>query len=259
MSGQRAEQQQLERVETAKGWACWTDPSAVLGDPLSEYFGRPGLWRIVRAEERMIRVFECGPLCELAEKAEQEAPRSSPKELEQELCAWARASARGRLPGRWTAPEPERVATWFEPERLSVRAGSHLAKGELECDAKRVRVLVSEIVRFDDAISDARLRWAHELCIDAQSRWHWVRFEIADRRVRAEIDLSGAPPSLAEPLFVTALEALVFSVRWVLPALSVLADSGAVSSVLDRGPWWSQGVATHHWSGGPASHSVPIE
>ena len=76
------------------------------------------------------------------------------------------------------------------------------------------------------------------LCLDAQLCWQLLRVGIVDDCVRAEIDLTGVPPDLAEPLFRIAVEALVFGVRWALPGLALVADSNARSEVLDRGPWW---------------------
>ncbi len=183
-------------------------------------------------------------------------------EQEAALREWARTTADDELSAGWCAPDSDLLADLLDSQRLTVRAGPHVAKGEFECGAERLRLIFSELVRLDDGLPEPRLAWLRELCLDAQSRWQLVRFGVAAGRVRAEVDLSGVPHALAEPLAGWALEALVFAVGWALPALVLIADPNLNSLALDRGPWWSSGASpaakTRSVSGTSTSSSVSI-
>lgn len=254
MNPRRMRVTRMRRADTASGWSGWQMRDRSLGDPLEDQLGRPGLWQFARrglVDDDGIKQFLYPDLVHLASLTGSEAWRQDPASLESDIRAWARATSHAKLPSGWAPPSPDEVSTWFAAERLTVRAGPHLARGGLECDAEALRVVFPELIRLSDALPDARRAWARELCFDAQSRWHTVRFGLADDRVRAEIDLSGVPEAIAQPLFTFAFEALVFSVRWVLPSLALVSDPSAASHVLDRGPWWRPETATLRSTRGP--------
>jgi hypothetical protein len=235
----------LTRVANDTGWTTWVDRSRCGHSVATDSLGRPGLWRAVRGEAEIVTAFACPPLSasdSFGTVRGDEEGATMP--FDAALREWACETASDDLPETWVAPVRGEVEDWFDADRLNVRTGSHVAKGVLECGTERFRLRFPDLVRLDAGLLEARVAWLRELCLDAQSRWQLVRFGIADGRVCAEVDLSGAPPALAEPLVGWAVEALVLSVAWLLPALAVVSDPAATSPVLDLGPEWMRGGAT---------------
>jgi hypothetical protein len=232
----------MQRAECEAGWSGWGIRDRCSGDPLEDQLGQPGLWHVERgtlaSTSDGFSLFIYPDIDRLASLVGGAAWALDPHQLTVEMRDWARATSRGKLPPTWDPPSPQEVASWLTLDRLTVRSGPHLSKGQLECDAKALRIVFPELVRLRDALPETRRAWLRELCFDAQSRWHMVRFGLRDRRVRAEVDLSGVPAAIAQPLFTVALEALLFSVSWVLPSLALVNDPSATTPVLDRGPWW---------------------
>ena len=231
----------IERVVGRAGAADslrWVDSTpAGAANPFTR-IGEPGLWRPTCIEDRIVSGFACPSPARLARFGGGEARVRDSARLEAEVEAWARASLRGALPRAWRAPGADEAASWVGAEKLAVRSGAHAVQGVLECSAERLRVRFPEVVCISDGLSKARLEWLRALCLDTQLRWQLARFGIVGDRVCAEIDLSGAPDDLVEPLLRVAALALVVSVGWVLPALALIVDPSARSMALDRGPWW---------------------
>jgi hypothetical protein len=227
----------IERMDSEPGSLMWVRGAVSIATTRrDDWIGDAGLWRATQIEDRVVSAFSCPSVASLARFGlldEREAPR-----LEQEIEAWAQATSRRMLPKEWQAPEAQVASSWLAPDKLAVRAGSQVAKGELECDPEHLRVSFPQVVRLDQGLSPERQEWMRALCLDAQLRWQLVRFGIVEDCVHAEVDLSGVPADLAEPLFRVAVEALVFAVGWALPGLALVADPSAKSAVLDRQPWW---------------------
>jgi hypothetical protein len=250
MSGRGLGKTALARVDGSGGWTTWIDRSRSGERASVDTLGRRGLWRAVRREEGIDTTFACPPLSRLV-GIQEETSLSG----EAAVREWACATANDDLPDAWSAPVRTAVEDWFDADRLSVRAGAHIAKGELECGPERLRLRFPDLVRLDPRLPESRQAWVRALCLDAQSRWHLVRFGVVEERVCAEVDLSGAPPVLAESLVGWALEALVFSVGWALPAFALVADPDVSCPALDLGPGWLREVGDHQTSptAGPSS------
>jgi hypothetical protein len=223
------------------GWLALALREPLPGDPLRDLLGTPGLWRGVREpspenEPRWVRVFDLPPL--LPPEAEDETDAQHPCVA---LLDWAEATADGSTPRDWTPPQREEVEDWIEPTRRSVRAGAHIAQIDLVVDPSRFGLVISALARIPAELPPTRTAWLDELCHDAQERWRMVRFGIdeATASIRAEVDLTGAPPGLARPLVELALAALTCSAAWALPSFSVVTDLGVKSQALDRKPRWA--------------------
>jgi hypothetical protein len=219
---------------------------------LTDFIGRPGLWRALSLDGSSRAVFACPKAAQLVPIGSWGIAEARAAELE--LFAWARDTARGRLRRDWQAPSPEEVESWLAARQLVARASGRVVKGEVECDAKSLRIFFPELARLSDELSSARRSWASALCLDAHSQWQLARFALVDDRVQAEVDLSGVPASMAPALFALALDALVVAVEWVLPALALVTDSSVASRTLDREPRWSVGESSSRGPGAPAPH-----
>ena len=228
-------------------WVTWIDRSRSPASSPQENEGRPGLWRVVRAEgDGLVTAFACPPIATFAipdasGSSRVEGTQSSEgdsKTVEDMLFDWACATAQRAVPEGWSAPDRDRLMDTFDPDRLIVRVGSNVARGELECAGQTLRLRFAELVRLDPVLSEPRRDWIRELCLEAQTRWQWARFSVDADRVSAEVDLSGAPIPLLDEIFGWAFDALVFSVGWALPALALVADEDLSSPEFDRGPAW---------------------
>jgi hypothetical protein len=123
----------------------------------------------------------------------------------------------------------------------SLRAGSLVREIEVVGSPTRFALSVPSLTRIPEGLSAGRRSWINELSYDAQARWRLVRFG-TDRggRVRAEVDLTGAPLEEAEALVELALAALTAAAVWALPGIAAAADTRIASRLLDRGPGGAQ-------------------
>jgi hypothetical protein len=244
VSPRRQPRIEIERPRSAADWTVFVAPEATRATSHSGSPNATGLWRSALREGRVSKIFDVPPLAYLRRHAEADLDDDSA--LLDELSEWALASSRGDHPVGWSAPAADVVSTWIDRDRLTVRSGPHIVKGELRSDGKTLAIAFPELARIGEELPDARRAWSEALCLDAQSRWHMVRFSVAGDRIGAQVDLSGAPSSVMRPLFVRAFEALIFSVGWVLPALALVTDPSAESRLLDRGPVWAQDALRDH-------------
>jgi len=236
----------LLQVRQRNGCIEWLDCDADVPEQLPSCFGEPGLWRWQRHAGECERAFVLPPLppglaalaLDEIEDDEGDAldgacadPRSASS-----VRGWVEATSRGRLPQAWRAPEPSEAASWLDAGRLSLRAGGRLAKAELDCRPDRLRVVCAEVARPAAQLDPARQAWLHAVCDDAQQRWLLVRMAFEDGVVRAEVDVSGVPAALAEPMVVLAFESLARAVVSTLGALSLLCDSDLSSHLLASPP-----------------------
>lgn len=238
------------------GWA-WIDRAWDGAGATSDELGRPGLWRVVRSGSALARRFDCPALLGRENEAGDDPgldaladgelrpegegllvpdPGERARRMTEALRSWAAASADAALPVGWRAPDRAEAESWIDPGRLTVRAGAQVARGAFECSEDRLRLRFPELVAFDAALPAHRRAWLEALCVDAQSRWQLVRCGVEAERLVAEVDLSGAPIELAPALVARALEALVFTVGWMLPACVLLADPAVTCGLFDRDP-----------------------
>ena len=196
-------------------------------DP-AEQLGAPGLWRVdERGHARVhdlpqFRGLAAGELATLVD--------------------WAFETRAGRVPEGWEAPARDELEDWIDPRRLGVRApglGVGVVRGELVCGDGRLALVFPELARVPDDLEPERRGWLDALLDDAQRRWRLVRFGIArdagaGLRVRAEVDLSGVPPTWARPLVQLSFDALLWAAGWALSPVSFVADPAASSRALEK-------------------------
>ncbi len=202
--------------------------------------GTPGLWKWRSCGSSAVRVFDLPPL-ELASSEDDDPDPDDPGQDRRpafaELIAWAEATRGAKAPARWAPPEEELLDGIAAP-RLAVRAGGSAAQGEIVRGPGRLAVVFPELVELPARLPTARSRWLHELCHDTEERWRLVRLrpDPGSGRVRAEVDLTGAPYGCARSLLLLSLEALSYAIEWLLPSLALVVDPTAESRALDREP-----------------------
>lgn len=205
----------------AAGWGVlWPARTSATRDPLYAHLGEPGLWRWTPAVDSRhpCRIFELPPVLLPRGYANHE------QTIFQETVEWARATRpRDATSLDWTPPPLEQVKDWLPERGLSVRAGTLARQGTLVHSPQRL-ALEFPVVSCPDDLPPERRQWLRELLLDAQMRWRLARVGIAREKVWAEIDLTGAPPCVLEPLLPVALECVRWLVAWVLEPAQFLVD-----------------------------------
>lgn len=154
------------------------------------------------------------------------------------LARWALATAGGAPPVAWTPPARAEVELLLPPARLCVRNGSLLSQGRLVHAPERLALVFPLSLRAPKDLSRARSLWLAECLADAQRTWRMVRFGCAAdaRTPQAEIDLTGAPGFALQPLLRISIDSLRNAVRWLLPSIALLVDTGADCRALRMHP-----------------------
>jgi len=198
-------------------------------DPLNALLGAPGLWKIVTDEvHRPWKIFEF-PQVVVAEnnpawQPSNEAVKSSlPTALQ-----WAGDTLVGERINGWRCPPKQEIMALLDPGSLTAHCGLHARQGELVCSSKRLALWFPLIFHVSDNLPDTHYFWLRNLLIDAQNRWKLVRIglrnESSAATVRAEVDLTGAPPSMLDGLLTVAVAALHAVVAWVVPPAEFLIE-----------------------------------
>lgn len=190
-------------------------------EPFAAQLGQPGLWRwtVPVGCKRACFLFELPRRLVTAAHYQQDD-----RSIMEEIVAWARATRPGNtaLLG-WTSPPLALVNTWLPDSGLTARSGALARQGTIDHSPQRL-ALEFPVVERPAELSLARRQWLRELLLDAQKRWHLVRFGIAGQRICAQVDLTGAPQSVLEPLLPVALECLRWVVSRVLEPAQLLVD-----------------------------------
>lgn len=216
------------RFTLADGWATLRSSRPLAhADPLRDLLGRPGLWKLVRSPQGVVRVFELPPLpTDLGE--EEDEP------LSPDAClAWAQATARGEVPDNWAPPPRSEVDAWLTGGALTVAAGAVVRQGELIHRPDRLALRYPVLLRLPSELSPLRRAWLEELLLDAQDRWRLVRVGLAGDAAWAEVDLTGCPGPLMECLFRAGRDALRWVVGWLAESTAFLADPGATCRAVE--------------------------
>ena len=218
--------------------ASTTSPDVV--DPLRGQLGRPGLWKRVEIAEDSGDVrcrFELPPaILDRSDGDEEEGAEPFAAAM-----AWAIETARGEVPADWTQPSAEDIG--MEKDEFVVQHGRFVRQGRLVRGegllALRVPILkrsadVEDRPVFDPQASDPRSAWLRRLLVDGQNRWRMVRvgLDSPEALVLAEIDLSGAPHSVAGILVRASLGVLRGIVTWLVAPVDLLADRALAREAL---------------------------
>jgi hypothetical protein len=205
--------------------------------PLRGNLSRPGLWKPVSggAVSRPGRVFELPP--SLVPGGDR---RSGGGEIDQafrDIVLWALATEAGGPVEGWIPPEREEVREWIPDDGLTVQTGPVARQGALVHDPARLALSFELLPCTRPDLTKARKRWLEELLIDAQDRWRMVRIGMTDESaVVAEIDLTGAPEAVAEPLVRISLDALRWFVQWIVQPVEFVALGTGPCRALDSAP-----------------------
>ena len=119
-------------------------------DPFSETLGHPGLWRYLRGKRALERVFDLPPLASAGDGNGNGAGAATA--ASESLLAWAEATSSGKLVDGAGRVSSEEVASWFSPHRLTVRAGSLVTQGSLECSEERLALVFGELAQVPDTL-----------------------------------------------------------------------------------------------------------
>ncbi len=230
----------------------WTGPDAILtteGDWLCLTTRRrakdassspAGLWKQRPGTGReKARVFEA-PLEAIVERIDDVGLDDQPGvETVSLLTAWAIDTLDGGVSDDWTPPSTDRLDELVPATALTFRAGSFIEPARLISDDRTLRVQVT-LGRIDPTISTARLKWVKRLVADSDrirlARLELCRTDDGQASIEAAIDLTGAPPAIAEALLPIAVDALRHCFTFLVPITTLIGDARCSSRVLETEP-----------------------
>ena len=200
--------------------------------------GSQGLWRNAGPDEASLR-FEL-PKRVLVGSGDDDEPFDAVAAA----LDWASLKLAGSTVANWQPPEPAEVQTWLRPGVLTARSEGVPRQGQLVCGNGRLAVRF-EVVRVRPGLNPARRAWLEELIADARRQLRMVRIGLepvaAQRQgtgpssLIIEVDFSGAPLPLLEPLVRFGAEAASLAVQWLLAPAVLLCDGGPCQ-LIDRIP-----------------------
>lgn len=214
---------------------AWPDKA----DPLSDHVGEPALWKPVRAGHQLRRVFTVQESLVRASEgaAVLDETDRSPFEC---IIDWALATADGVAPIGWALPERETINACLPKMRLTIVHCSYTRQVELIHAPGRLALRVSILSNLPAELPELRLRWLRVLLLETQDDNHLVRLGFARDRdqtaVVAEIDLTGVPAALLEPMISTSLDALRWVASLLVESADFIAEAGMVSRALEICP-----------------------
>ncbi len=228
------------RLSIAAGWLV-LQPASAKGSraPRLADLGAPGLWRPVAGPglERAHGVFEV-PLAALRAGNAIRIDDDGQDALA-EVLAWARATRPGSVElGDWSPPPQETVREWLPDDALTVRASCLARQGRLVHAPQRLAVEFP-VARCPEDLDAERRAWLGRVLADARMRWRLARIGLVDGEIRAEIDLTGAPPPVIEALLPLAVDALRWVVAWVLEPVQFLVDVTHACADATLQPGWA--------------------
>jgi hypothetical protein len=205
-------------------WSTLRSTEPLVGvDPLRGLLGEPGAWHFVRGADCTIRkLLELpSPVFNFQTDADALDDAESPL---RELLNWGLATDKGLITSGWKAPERAEIDTWMSPGALTIQRGPIVRQGRIHLEANRLAIRFPLVTSLPEGLSANRRLWLRELLLDGQNRWRMVRLGLTEQGAEAEIDLSGAPPVVLEPLFKASLDALRWVVQWLALSAAFLAD-----------------------------------
>lgn len=215
------------------GWLNLTTrrrPKAASSSPAT-----PGLWKWRPGTGRgRSRVFEA-PLQAIVERIDDVGLDDHPGvEAVSLLTAWAIDTLDGRVPNGWTPPSTDRLDELVPAAALSFRAGSFIEPARLISEKHTLRVQVT-LGRIDPTLSTERRKWVTRLVAESD-RIRLARLDLCPASIEAVIDLTGAPPAIAEALLPIAVDALRHCFTFLVPTTTLIGDARCSSRVLETEP-----------------------
>lgn len=216
-------------------WAVLQTSESLRGvDPLHGQLGKPGVWKFVRNPRtgKYRAVFEL-PSATLHPDDED----GDEMDLEAQCVEWAFATARGHIPDGWVNKPREEVLSWLPARGLTLQAGPHLRQGALLHSDTQLSLRMPILPKIPDNLPAGRREWIEELLLESQSQWRLVRTGFTEQGgIEAEVNLTGAPDGVVEPLIRTSLDSLRWVVERLMGPMVLLADPSLSSRALETIP-----------------------
>ena len=192
--------------------------------------GSPGPWKILSGGRFRHAVFE-SPRCivdAMADEDDDEDEGDARIVSLRRFVKWGKSTANGTPTPGWSPPPAEQVAAWVGAERLTVHYDGDVSRGRLVRSDTRLSVVFPIIVRVPRDLPPHRREFLDQLLDDAHHSWRMVRVGIRqtgdEQSAVAEVDITGAPLPIVEPLLRYATDALRHVVRWAAPSANLLAS-----------------------------------
>lgn len=217
----------------ARGWLVFTSPWPSTADPLHS-LGAFGLWKPVRDEQQMRRMFAVRQSWMADDDF---CPADEDRSSYDCLVDWASATAEGTLPSGWVVADRTSVDACLGKTRLTLVHRGFTRQLQILHAADRLTLRLPILPAVPANLPEARRRWLRTLLLDAQNTHQLFRLgfiqEGAQTSVIAEIDLTGVPSMLLEPLLSKSCDALRWVVAWLVESADFLAQADVASRALE--------------------------
>ena len=196
------------RVEIESGWLRFETERSTGREPNSECGLPPGPWK--RLEQRLLADV---PLVIFADTSADDLG-----DVLMSVVNWLTATSNGATSPEWTRPTADTVETWVPASGRTIRLGNRVKSVDLCCD-QGVALRFPLFRKPPAGIKGNRGVWLHTCLLESQEIYRMVRVQESGDSVVAEVDVTGVPVAVAEPLFRAGIDCL----RAAVPAMADLA------------------------------------
>jgi hypothetical protein len=184
-----------------------------------------GPWKSVAEGRHRIRVAELPARISGRISADADDATLSASPL-QDAIRWTLRARDGFWDDSWNCPSRDQVLSWLSPENMTIASGRHARQAELVADGSRLALRAAILPTIPQELPAPRAAWLDELLMETQAHWRMVRTGYVDSRssAMAEVDFSGAPLSILEPLVRAGAAALHAAVCWSIRSADFLID-----------------------------------
>jgi hypothetical protein len=225
-------------VQEVGAWLEIRSKTSAMCDAGQDWLGRPGLWK-PSWNQLDSAVFEIpqAALSGAAITTAWDSDRDPEEALLEKLIGWAVATATHELPPDWQPPTSDELAEWLGPQALCIQCGPFARQGTVVREPGRLALGLPLAAEISPQLSAARRVRLAQVLEHAQSRWRMARAGCgADAVPRLEVDLTGVPAEVCEPIVYCALASLRAVGNQLLETISLLCDPSVECSVWDGEP-----------------------
>jgi len=216
-----------------RGWFILTDSgTADRADPLTRHARLTGPWKPVTGSDKPCWTAEFpAAALETVPNGDEAKPALI------QWVDWAVESANVRPASTSDAPSEAEVQSWVSGAGLTILSHQHVRQVTLQRDDHRLVLSVPIVTQVPAGLPETRNTWLRDLLLATQDRWRMVR--VVDesngpaRTAVAEIDLTGAPHQILEPLFAAGLQSLRYAVQWSIQSADLLVDLGVTCRAME--------------------------
>ena len=206
-------------------------------DPLAGEVGKPGLWKVIKGDRGLYRMFDLPPSVLTGVEGDDWEDEATGSSRFGSVLTWALDTVKGDPPEGWDPPPLEDVEALIPPGWLTQRSGAHARQGELLHEPGCLALRFPIVQHVSESLPEHRLYWLRRLLLDAQAHWRLVRLgsegDLHGSTVYAEVNLTGAPHAVISGMICLAVAALHAVLEWTVGPAVFLLDTRNEAQALE--------------------------